>query len=122
MWPMLLGVGPLLGNGRLIGFTTRSGFAGYVSYHDGILTAGRDRVTAPLTVPMLDPAPPVAVLTGSSTVSAGEAVAVYTAPILPDQITIPPDSSTTEATARTWLQLLRRRGQPMSARQASGRL
>jgi C-terminal processing protease CtpA/Prc len=76
MYPMLLGVGPVLGDGPLIGFTGRKGFRYYVSYRDGVLTGGGYTDRAPVVVPAFSPAPPVAVLTGPTTASSGEAVTV----------------------------------------------
>lgn len=76
MYPMLLGVGPLLGDGPLIGFTGRKGFRYYVSYRDGALSVGGYTDRAPVVVPAFSPAPPVAVLTGPTTASSGEAVTV----------------------------------------------
>ena len=77
MYPMLLALGPLLGDGKLVGFTGRSGFDGWASYGDGTLTSpGGYRYTAPVTVPAIDPAPPVALLTGPATLSSGEAVTI----------------------------------------------
>lgn len=76
MYPMLLAVGPILGNGPLIGFQSRSGFQGYVSADGGVLSTGAYRFASPLAVPALEPAPAVALLTDGSTLSSGEAVAV----------------------------------------------
>jgi C-terminal processing protease CtpA/Prc len=73
---MLLSVGPILGEGRLIGFSGRRGFRDLVSYRRGVLSGGGFTDPAPLTVPDLKPSPPVAVLTGGQTTSSGEAVAV----------------------------------------------
>jgi carboxyl-terminal processing protease len=76
MYPMLLSVGPIIGEGRLIGFTGRKGFLYYVSYHDSGLSGGGYSDRAPVRVADISPAPPVAVLTGPATASAGETVAV----------------------------------------------
>jgi carboxyl-terminal processing protease len=76
MYPMLFSLGPLLGNGPLIGFTGTSGFFYNVSYRDGVLSGGGHTFTAPMLVPTFGPAPPVAVLTGPATLSSGEAVAI----------------------------------------------
>jgi hypothetical protein len=73
---MLLSVGPILGEGRLIGFTGTRGFLGFVSYRRGMLFAGGFTDSAPLTLPDLAPPPLVAVLIDAETVSSGEAVAV----------------------------------------------
>ena len=75
MSPMLLSVGPILGGGRLIGFTGKRVSLYYASYRNGVISGGpTDR--APITVPDFRPAPPVAVLTGAQTASAGEVVTV----------------------------------------------
>lgn len=72
--PMLLGLGPILGSGRLIGFT---GYAYATSYSPGVLSAApRTAYTAPMKVADLRPQPPVAVLTNLNTRSSGEAVTV----------------------------------------------
>ena len=76
MWPMLLAVGPILGSGRVIGFTGGSGSIGYVTYRDGLLSGGGYTSRAAPTVPDFAPAPPVAVLTSENTLSSGEAVAI----------------------------------------------
>jgi carboxyl-terminal processing protease len=77
MGPMLLGVGPILGNGRLIGFAYRTSRRVFVSYRDSTLSySGGYTVRALVTVASILPAPPVAVLIGPMTISAGEAVTV----------------------------------------------
>jgi hypothetical protein len=76
MFPMLLSLGPILGEGRLIGFSGRHGFQYFVSYRHGVLSSQGYINRAPLTVPDLRPLPPVAVLTGDQTASSGEVVAV----------------------------------------------
>ena len=78
MSPMLLSVGPILGGGRLIGFTGKRVSLYYVSYRNGVISGGGERSTdrAPITVPDFRPTPPVAVLTGVQTASAGEVVTV----------------------------------------------
>ena len=77
MGPMLLGVGPILGNGRLIRFTNRTSRRVFVSYRDGTLSySGGYVVRAPVKVAPIAPAPPVAVLTGPMTISSGEAVTI----------------------------------------------
>jgi carboxyl-terminal processing protease len=77
MYPMLLGVGPVLGNGRLIGFAFRTSRRVFVSYRDGVLTSSDgNTVQAPVKEAPITPAPPVAVLIGPMTVSSGEAVTV----------------------------------------------
>jgi carboxyl-terminal processing protease len=93
IYPMFLAVGPILGNGRLIGFTAKRGRRVSISYRDGTLlnstgantvqalkvmpiTPAGGTVQAPVKVMPIRPAPPVAVLTGPKTISAGEAVTV----------------------------------------------
>ena len=84
MWPMLAGLGPVLGPGRLGAFVEASGDrwpwfyddgrAGVV-FLDGWFKVGAAEVEAPPH--RLDPPhPPVAVLTDGRTASSGEAVAV----------------------------------------------
>lgn len=77
MWPMLAGIGPILGEGEVGGFTYggntvawwyRNGTAGSGSY------AGARVSDPPLR--LSQPRPAVAVLTGPHTASSGEAVAV----------------------------------------------
>lgn len=77
MWPMLAGLGPLLGDRNLGGFRSANGDEAAWWYRGG--AAGIDeriaaRVTAePVVLPEL---PPVAVLLGPTTASSGEAVAI----------------------------------------------
>jgi len=72
--PMLLSVGPIIGEGRLAGATTRTGSVVWVSYRNNTLSIGGYTDRAPLTVPDLTPIPPVAVLTSQLTGSSGEFV------------------------------------------------
>ena len=74
--PMLLSVGPILGNGRLVGFTNGNRHDDWVSYRDNALFQGGLTIRAPVTVATFTPAPAVAILTGPMTASAGEVVAV----------------------------------------------
>jgi carboxyl-terminal processing protease len=76
VWPMLLGLGPLLGDGKLVGFRTRAGSEPYIAYRDGLLSGVGHSFRAPINVPVLSPAPPVAVLTDAPTLSSGEAVTI----------------------------------------------
>jgi C-terminal processing protease CtpA/Prc len=76
MYPMLLSIGPILGAGKLIGFSRRRGFDHYVSYRDSTLSGGGVRVSASVKVPPFRPSPPVAVLIGPNTASSGEAVTI----------------------------------------------
>jgi hypothetical protein len=76
-YSMLLAIGPIIGEGRLLGLTGRKGFAYWISYHNSTISGpARYSVQAPLKVAPLAPAPPVAVLTGPLTASAGEFVTV----------------------------------------------
>lgn len=76
MAPMLLGLGPILGSGRLIGFARGNHVLSYDSYRNNTLITKFVSYTAPVKVADLAPAPPVAVLTGPNTISAGEATAI----------------------------------------------
>jgi C-terminal processing protease CtpA/Prc len=63
MWPMLAGIGPVLGEGELGAFVEPGGEKKKWYYRDGKA--------------LLDKAgPPVAVLTGGKTISSGEAIAI----------------------------------------------
>jgi carboxyl-terminal processing protease len=75
-WAMVLSVGPIIGNGRVFGFTGRKGFVGWASYRVGVISGLGNSLRAPVRVPTIRPAPPVAVLTGADTASGGELVAV----------------------------------------------
>jgi hypothetical protein len=74
--PMLLSVGPIIGEGRLLGATTRTGSVVWVSYRNSTFSIGGYTYRAPLKVADLAPSPPVAVLTSQLTGSSGEAVVV----------------------------------------------
>ena len=77
MYPMLLSVGPILGSGRLIGFTDKKRARDWVSYRSNTLFYGSgDTDPAPARIPDFSPAPAVAVLTGPHTASSEEAVAI----------------------------------------------
>jgi len=78
MWPMLAGVGPILGEGRAGAFVDPDGEVMYWSYVDGRALLGND-VVVEVDGPAYElqaPAPPVAVLTSGSTASSGEAIVV----------------------------------------------
>lgn len=75
-YAMLLSIGPILGDGRVIGFKGRHGFRRWVSYHDGVVSGGGESMRAHEVVPVITPAPPVALLTSQETISAGEAIEV----------------------------------------------
>lgn len=79
MWPMLAGVGPLLGEGQNGAFVYPDGRHDPWSYAEGQASCGDAVVTAidsTLVHPPLEPQPPVAVLLGRSTASSGEAIVV----------------------------------------------
>jgi hypothetical protein len=81
MWPMIAGIGFVLGEGRLGSFVAPDGGTVDWGYHDGkavIGPAGAETLNIavkdpPLALPTL---PPVAVLIDSGTASSGEAVAI----------------------------------------------
>lgn len=76
--PMLAAVGPILGDGRAVGFRSRGGATTWFGYRDGAVSVdgrqGSPALSRPARTPR--PRPPVAVLTGRLTASAGEGVAV----------------------------------------------
>lgn len=74
--PMLMTVGAILGDGRLVGFTDKKDHTDWMSYRDNALFQGGLTIRAPVNVATFTPAPAVAVLTGPMTASAGEVVAV----------------------------------------------
>jgi carboxyl-terminal processing protease len=77
-WPMLVGIGPVLGEGISGGFEDAEGEQVFWSYEDGqarigeevVLTLGEDAYV------LANPAPPVAVLTSYRTQSYGEAITI----------------------------------------------
>lgn len=78
MWPMLAGVGPILGEGRAGAFVDPDGEVTYWSYVDGKALLGDDVVVGvdEPAYELQEPSSPVAVLTSGSTASSGEAIAV----------------------------------------------
>jgi len=79
MWPMLAGIGPLLGEAQAGAFVTPDGQRAPWFYIDGRAGYGdsvQTEIASALVYPPLDPLPPVAVLTGRMTCSSGEAIAV----------------------------------------------
>jgi len=77
MWPMVAGVGPLLGEGTVGHFVDADGYVSDWFIEDG--RVGVDDfvlVEAPSTASFTRPFPTVAVLTDERTASAGEAVAI----------------------------------------------
>jgi carboxyl-terminal processing protease len=75
-WAMVLSVGPIIGEGRFAGFTGRRGFLGWASYYEGAVSGLGSSLRAPIAVPTITPAPPVAVLTSEQTASGGELATV----------------------------------------------
>ncbi|MGH7274909.1 MAG: S41 family peptidase, partial [Nitrospiria bacterium] len=78
MWPMLAGLGPILGDGKAGAFVDPDGYEVDWYYQDGQALQG-DEVAAKVNDPayeLKEASPPVAVLTGAYTASAGEAIAV----------------------------------------------
>jgi carboxyl-terminal processing protease len=81
MWPMLAGIGPLLGD-TIVGGSTSSRGKAYWKYKDGVASLvhedGRVETLVSATSPVMlrRPLPPVAVLVDSSTGSSGEVMAV----------------------------------------------
>ena len=78
MWPMLAGLGPILGEGQVGAFVYPDGIQVDWTYADGEAWEG-DSLQAAVTgtaYELGDPSPPVAVLTGKRTSSSGEAIVV----------------------------------------------
>ncbi|MDP3720392.1 MAG: S41 family peptidase [Acidobacteriota bacterium] len=78
MWPMLAGIGPVLGSGRLGSFRDPDGRGASWSYENGEAKSDGRTLARTLTVPVTlqVEAPPVAVLVGPTTASSGEAIAI----------------------------------------------
>jgi hypothetical protein len=77
MWPMLAGIGPILGDGLAGYFVTPEGGATAWSYQQGVAMADQTKqvgVAAPYR--LRRPNPKVAVLTSPGTASSGEAIAI----------------------------------------------
>lgn len=75
-WAMVLSVGPIIGDGRVFGFLGRKGLFDWASYKEGVIRGTGLSLRAPVRVPAIAPAPPVAVLTSPETASGGELAAV----------------------------------------------
>lgn len=78
MWPMLAGLGPILGEGKAGAFIDPDGYTAEWSYKEGQALLG-DEVLAEVTAPayqLKTAAPPVAVLTGYHTTSSGEVMVI----------------------------------------------
>ncbi len=78
MWPMLAGLGPILGEGQAGTFVDSDGFMTEWSYQDGQSLLG-DEVLEKVSGPayqLKTASPAVAVLTGTNTASSGEAIVV----------------------------------------------
>jgi carboxyl-terminal processing protease len=78
MWPMIAGLGPILGEGKAGAMVRPDGKKKSWWYRDGKAGIGDSTVVTVSDDPyqLSPPRPPVAVLTGSRTASSGEAVAV----------------------------------------------
>lgn len=77
-WPMLAGIGPLLGNG-VCGYFVNERERVAISYTNGAASQGkhiRCRVSTPAGYTLKDASKPIIVLTGKRTVSSGEIVAL----------------------------------------------
>jgi C-terminal processing protease CtpA/Prc len=77
VWPMLAGVGPILGEGVAGSFVDPDGVkAAWGYYHGQAQMAGTTLVEATNPYQLKHPLPPVAVLTGPITASSGEGITV----------------------------------------------
>jgi hypothetical protein len=77
MWPMLAGIGPVLGEGQLGAFVRPDGGKKKWFYRDGKALEGNEVAeAAPQVYRLKRAAPPVAVLTDKKTASSGEAIAI----------------------------------------------
>jgi hypothetical protein len=76
MWPMLAGIGPVLGEGELGAFVGPDGVKKKWSYRDGKVLEGTEVAETAEVYRLKQPAPTVAVLTDGKTASSGEAVAI----------------------------------------------
>lgn len=77
MWPMLAGVGPILGEGMVGSFVYPDGIKQAWDYRDGQAQLDGSTIIATQSAYHLKhPLPPVAVLTGPVTASSGEAIVV----------------------------------------------
>ncbi|QHT65267.1 hypothetical protein GXP67_00550 [Rhodocytophaga rosea] len=77
MWPMLAGIGPLVGEGVLGSFLAADGTRTTWSYEHGEVKAGNElvlKVANPYTVK--DKLVPIAILVGERTASSGEAIVI----------------------------------------------
>ena len=80
MWPMLAGIGPILGDGQVGSFVSSDEeLVGYWIYSDGQAGVDGSEISAQVTgeaYQLQAPLPPVAVLIGRRTASSGEAIVV----------------------------------------------
>lgn len=78
MYPMLAGMGPILGDGDAGGFVDAAGATTWFGYRDGAASLAGQALAATEgpAYRLLLPMPPVAVLTDARTASSGEAVVV----------------------------------------------
>lgn len=77
MWPMLVGVGPILGNGVCGAFITNDNFVSKWSYANGVAQVDSNKILE-IANPykLLNQSIKVAVLTDNATASSGEAIAI----------------------------------------------
>lgn len=76
MWPMVAGVGPILGEGTVGQFVDPDSVILSWFYRDGSSGIEQNTITSARSPYSVDPLPPVAVLTDSMTASSGEATAI----------------------------------------------
>lgn len=78
MWPMLAGLGPLLGTGALGSFVGRGGESAIWSYDNGAARVGPREMVRVSDAPyrLRNAMMPIAVLIGARTASSGEAIAI----------------------------------------------
>jgi C-terminal processing protease CtpA/Prc len=77
MWPMIAGLGPIVGEGTLGAFVDPDNQVAYWTYANGASTlAGATQVQVPSPYSLVTPAPRVAVLTDCQVASSGEATAI----------------------------------------------
>ena len=77
MWPMIAGLGPILGEGTAGAFVDLDNRVSWWAYANGASTdGGQLRVQVPTPYALLKPSPTVAVLTNCGVASSGEATAI----------------------------------------------
>jgi carboxyl-terminal processing protease len=76
-WPMLTGIGPLLGEGEVGAFVDRNGNAEIWAYHNGqALLDNEEQASVSPAYSLEQSMPPVAILTGPLTASSAEFIAI----------------------------------------------